>query len=328
MMYRVALGIVALVLAAPEPARADSVEISEWLVPWEKSRPRDPDVGSDGRVWFVGQRGDYVANLRPETGDFARYDLSRGAGPHNLIVADDGTIWYAGNADRHIGHLDPATARIERIEMPERKARDPHTLVFDANGDIWFTVQQGNFVGKLTVATREVQLIEVPTRKARPYGIVINSAGEPWVAAFGTSKLLRIAPDTMTLSEIDLPDDDARPRRLVTTSDDTVWWGDYERGYLGSFEPASGVFTEWPMPAGEDSRPYAMAADRDDRVWIVETGIEPNRLVGFDPATGEFFSQTDIPSGGGTVRHMVYFEPAGELWFGTDTNYIGRAAIH
>ena len=51
-------------------------------------------------------------------------------------------------------------------------------------------------------------------------------------------------------------------------------------------------------------------------------------LVGFDPATGEFFSQTDIPSGGGTVRHMVYYEPAGELWFGTDTNYIGRAAIH
>jgi hypothetical protein len=25
---------------------------------------------------------------------------------------------------------------------------------------------------------------------------------------------------------------------------------------------------------------------------------------------------------------MDYFAPAGEIWFGTDTNYIGRAKVH
>lgn len=70
-------------------------ELTEWTVPYEASRPRDPMVGPDGKVWFVGQRSDYVAFFEPETGAFERIDLDEGAGPHNLIVADDGTVFTA-----------------------------------------------------------------------------------------------------------------------------------------------------------------------------------------------------------------------------------------
>jgi virginiamycin B lyase len=59
----------------------------------------------------------------------------------------------------------------------------------------------------------------------------------------------------------------------------------------------------------------------------VETGPSPNRLVGFDPGTESFFSITDIPSGGGSVRHMFYHEPDNTIWFGTDANTIGRASL-
>jgi virginiamycin B lyase len=55
--------------------------------------------------------------------------------------------------------------------------------------------------------------------------------------------------------------------------------------------------------------------------------LEPNRLVGFDPASGEFFSMTEIASGGGTVRHMYFHAGGGAVWFGTDTNTIGRARV-
>ncbi|MDX1429049.1 MAG: hypothetical protein R3282_02125, partial [Rhodothermales bacterium] len=62
------------------------VEITEWEVPWASSRPRDPYVAPDGRVWFVGQRSDYAAVFDPSTQEFSRFDLESGAGPHNLIV--------------------------------------------------------------------------------------------------------------------------------------------------------------------------------------------------------------------------------------------------
>lgn len=329
MNTRFAVLLIAVLSADGRAEPADNpVDIREWEVPWEDSRPRDPYVASDGRVWFVGQRGDYVANLEPETGDFNRYDLDPGTGPHNLVVDSRNRIWYAGNRTAHIGLLDPATARVIKIEMPDKDAEDPHTLTLDGRGNIWFTVQQGNFVGRLATGNHAVQLIEVPTRRARPYGIVVNANGIPWVVEFGSHKLIRIDPETMRLDEIELPDEDSRPRRLVVTSDGDVWYGDYERGYLGRYDPDGGTFAEWPLPAGADSRPYGMAVDRFDRVWLVETGVQPNRLVGFDPAESTFFSVTPIPSGAGAVRHMNYYEAAGEIWFGTDANTLGRAKVH
>ena len=96
----------------PQSTANESVDIREWEVPWGNSRPRDPFVEPTGRVWFVGQRGHYVASLNPENGEFQRFELEDGTGPHNLIVAgdgDDAIVWYAGNRNAHIGRLDPRT---------------------------------------------------------------------------------------------------------------------------------------------------------------------------------------------------------------------------
>lgn len=325
MRYLVASVLSALLLVPA--ARAADPEYTTWWVPWEDTRPRDPDVGPDGMVWFVGQTGDYVGVFNPAQQTFRRYELAPGTGPHNLIVAGNGMVWYAGNRAAHIGRLDPADGSIEKIPMPDPQARDPHTLRFDGRGNIWFTVQGGNFVGKLTRATREVQLIEVPTARARPYGIVVDAAGRPWFTEFGANKLATVDPATMQLEEITLPREEARPRRLGLTSDGAVWYVDYAAGYLGRYDPADGHFDEWRTPAGAAARPYGMAVDGEDRIWFVETGPSPNRFVGFDTRQQAFLGTTEIESGGGTVRHMYHHAPSGTVWFGADTNTIGRAVL-
>ena len=133
------------------------VDIKEWPVPWgAQTRPRDPYVDAQNRVWFVGQAGHYLAYLVPETGEFKRFALDSGTGPHNQIVDRQGFVWYAGNRAAHIGKLDPKDGKITKYPMPNGEPRDPHTLVFDSKGDIWFTAQGGNAVGKLTVATGAV----------------------------------------------------------------------------------------------------------------------------------------------------------------------------
>jgi virginiamycin B lyase len=313
--------------AAEASADAAAVELREWPVPWEDSRPRDPYVAPDGGVWFVGQRGDYLAELDPESGDFRKFDLEAGTGPHNLIVSSAGEVWFAGNRAAHIGRLDPESGKVTVFAMPDPAARDPHTLTFDGRGGIWFTVQGGNFVGRLDRGSGDVELLPVPTERSRPYGIVTTPAGRPWFTEFGSNKLGTVDPETMKLREVELPRQEARPRRLALTSDGAVWYVDYAEGRLGRLDPASGANEEWPVPGGAGARPYGMAADARDRLWFVESGAEPNRLVGFDPETEEFFSVSEIPSGGGTVRHMVFHAPTGSLWFGTDANTIGRAKL-
>ena len=326
----VALGTSVLALGASGAAPAQlvaQVPIKEWPVPYADSRPRDPYVDSQNRVWFVGQKGNYLAYLEPESGKFKRYELEDGALPHNLIVDQKGMVWYAGNGNGHIGKLDPTTGKITRYPMTNPEVRDPHTLVFDGKGDIWFTAQNSNFVGRLHTGNGKIDVIEVPTPNARPYGIAIDSKGRPWFNEFGNEKIAMVDPATLKISEHPLPNDRSRTRRIEVTSDDRIWYVDYSRGYLGRFDPATSQFKEWALPGGPSALPYAMAVDSRDRLWMVETGSQPNRLVGFDPKTEKFFGVTPIPSGGGTVRHMIYDKRSGQIWFGTDNNTIGRAQV-
>ena len=321
-------GIISTLADAPTAAaQGADVQIREWEVPWESTRPRDPYMAPNGMVWFTGQAGGYLGALNPLTGSIERFELPAGEGAHNVIVGGDGYVWYAGNRTGNIGRMHPETGEIKLYPMPVEAARDPHTLVWAPDGSIWFSLQGANMIGHLNIETEEVRLIDVPGQRNRPYGIWMDSKGSPWVALFGTNKVARVDPETMELEIVDFPDESTRPRRLVITSDDKIYVGDYSRGYLIRYNPEDGSFKEWQMPSMDAARPYAMSIDNEDRIWFVETGVEPNIFTAFDPETEAFMHATTIPSGGGTVRHMYYHEPSNAIWFGTDTNYIGRAIL-
>jgi virginiamycin B lyase len=275
----------------------------------------------------VGQVGNYVARLDPATGEFKQYVIDPGTNPHNLVVDARGQVWFAGNRNGMIGKLDPATGAITRFKMPDSTARDPHTQVFDKQGNIWFTLQQSNFVGHLTTATGKIELVKMTTPRALPYGIVLDPDGRPYFDLFGSNKIGTIDPKTMQLKEYVLPDEKSRPRRIARTSDGYIWYVDYTRGYLGRLDTKTGATKEWANPSGKTSLPYAMTSDDADRIWFVETGVQPNRLVGFDPKTERFFSNTPIPSGGGTVRYMIFDAKSRMIWFGSDNNTIGRVTV-
>lgn len=327
-MRRLLIGaIAAATFAAAASAQQPPLTIDEWNVPWgAEGRPRDPYVDGQGRVWFVGQAGNYVAVLDTASGQFRRYELDPGVHPHNLIVDASGIVWYAGNRDAHIGRLDPATGRITKYPMPDSTVRDPHTMVFDRHGDIWFTAQGGNAIGRLRVRSGEVRLVKTSVRGARPYGIMMDPRGErPWVVLFGTNRIATVDPASFELREFTLPRPEARPRRIGITSDGGVWYGDFAGGMLGRLDPVTGTVEEWPLPGGPRSRPYAVMTDDRDRVWVVETGGQPNRFVLFDARRRTFQPAVPVPSGGGTVRHMFFDRRTGGMWFGADVGTIGRA---
>ena len=323
--------VIAILLMPAVPAEAaetkNPIEIREWEVPYD-GRPRDPFAAGPDEVWFVGQVNGYLGRLTPSTGEFFRRDLGEGAGPHNLIVDDDGIVWFAGNLNAYIGRYDPKTDKIERIEMPDPKASDPHTLIFDADqSHIWFTAQHGNFIGRLNMADRSVDLVPVQTKGARPYGIKVAPDGTVWSVLLGTNKLASVDTQSLAITEYEIPEKDARPRRLEVTDDGRVWYADYARGTLGGYDPQTKKFSEWSLPSGEDSAPYGTALDDQGRIWIVETGVEPNLFVGFDTKSEEVVSVTPVPSGGGVVRHMMFDPDTGAVWFGADTVTIGKAQV-
>ena len=305
---------------------AGGVEIREWKVPYEHSRPRDPSVDSLGRVWFCGQAGAYLAYLEPETGDFTKYELADDAGPHNLIIDEHDQIWFAANTLPYIGRLDPKSGAVTKYPMPGATARDPHTLVFDRKGNIWFTAQWSNLIGRLNTETGGVDLIALPDSGSRPYGIKMDTSGQPWVVLFGTNKLVTVDVETLAIKLVELPQTESRPRRLEISGDGAIWYGDYSRGMLGRYDPGSKTFQEWQLPGGLGSRPYGMAMDHREHIWLAEGG-SPNRLVEFDIAKQTFDTVIDVPNAGGSIRHMYFDGGTQSIWFGEDTNFVGRLRI-
>jgi virginiamycin B lyase len=328
---------VALALALALPAvsvaqvtRTSGPAVSEpktWSTPWDKTRPRDPYADHEGRVWFVGQTGNYVARLDPRTGEFKRYEIDPGTNPHNLVVDRRGMVWFTGNANGRIVRMDPATGKLTTFMMPDSTVRDPHTMTFDRKGDAWFTAQGAGVVGHLTPADGKIRLWRME-RGSRPYGIWIDSHDQPWFDLFGTNQIGTIDPRSGAFKAYPLPNERSRPRRIVVGADDVIWYGDYTRGFLGRLDPLTGKVDEFALPSGLGSLPYAMTLDDRGRIWLAETGVQPNRLVAFDPAKKAFTETVTIAaSGPNTIRHMTFDKSTRQIWFGGDANMIGRVQV-
>jgi len=131
-----------------------------------------------------------------------------------------------------------------------------------------------------------------------------SHGGPRFASEFGSNKLGSIDPTTLAITEYPLPNAEARPRRLAIAADDSIFFTDYARGYLGHLFPKTGKLREWFSPSGKASHPYGIAITRNGIVWYSESGIEPNTIVRFDPKREQFTVEA-VPSGGGVIRNMA-----------------------
>lgn len=307
-------------------AKKPSVLIREWDVPTANSRPHDPAVGPDGALWYTGQNANKLGRLDTRSGAFKEYPLrTPGSGPHGLVADRDGNIWFTAIAKGYIGKLDPDTGDIREYRAPGGREIDPHTPVFDHQGILWFTTEESNVIGRLDPHSGDMKLKEVPTRHAIPYGIVVNSKGVPFFCEFGTNKLASIDPQSLNIKEYSLPQG-ARPRRIALAADDSLYYSDFARGYLGHYNPSTGKLEEWPSPGGSGSEPYGIAVSKEGIVWYSESGLKPNTLVRFNPKT-KSFSVTPVPSGGGVIRNMVATKEGRLFMACSDVNKVAVADI-
>jgi virginiamycin B lyase len=316
--------------ATPGTTPAARYDAKEWAVPYgAETRPRDPYADAQGRVWFVGQVGNYIAYVDSRTGTFKRYEIEPGTHPHDLVV-EKGMVWFTGNENGRLVKLDPRTGKLTNFMIPDPSVRDPHTMVFDPRtGVAWFSAQSAGAVGRFDPATGKFRIWKTGA-DTRPYGIVIDSKGQPWFDLFGTNKIGTIDPRTMELKQYELPDAKAHPRRIAITSRDQLYWGDYTRGYLGHLDPATGRMEEWRLPAGPAAMPYGMTSDDRDMIWIAQGGRQgvPATLVAFDPSVNRFVAEVPVGNPGpNTIRHMTFDRATRQIWFGTDQGTIGRITV-
>jgi len=279
---------------------------------------RDPAVAPDGAIFIAVMGGNKVARFDPASQTFKEWDLPRGHHPHGLLVDRTGIVWTTGNGNGTIGRLDPATGAMREFPTPTRDG-GPHTLVISDDGStIWFTLQSGNRIGRLD--TGSGRITEYSTAGG-PYGITLDRQGRVWFCRMGDDRLGILDPATGKMSELALPQG-ARPRRMATAPDGSLWVTLYGHGKLVQVDPAARrVVREVALPAGPRGGAYAVTVDGAGIVWANE--IRSDTVVRLDPRSNAL-RVVKLPTPGAGIRKMIV-DAQGQLWYmGSQNGRLGR----
>jgi virginiamycin B lyase len=142
---------------------------------------------------------------------------------------------------------------------------------------------------------------------------------------FGTNKLGRIDGQSGALREVTLPEGGARPRRLAVDESGIVWYTDFARGYLGSYNPKSGAFKEWLSPGGVGAAPYGIAIAPDGRIFYDDA--RSGTIIAFDRKSGQM-ETIKIPTPGAIVRNMSVDSTRSRIWLAlSGTSRIGKIEL-
>jgi virginiamycin B lyase len=280
--------------AKPVPGNMQ-VTFKEWVMPRLGERTRDPIQAADGTIWYAGQFANLIGHLDPKTGKAKEYDLPPNSMPHTVQLDPKGRPWFSGNKNGLIGWIDPATGKATTYKMPDPEAVDVHTITFDKKGWVYFTFQWANMIGRLNPDNGDIKLVKVAAERSQPYDIKFDQEGTLWVSCNARPCLLKVNPDTMAITEVKLPLAGTTVRRFDIAPDGIIYYVNSGMGRIGRLNPKTGEIREWDSPSGPRSHPYGIAV-LDGAVWYNESGVRPDMLVRFDPAT-ESFQSWPIKSG-------------------------------
>lgn len=120
---------------------AEQIEIVEWEVSWKQSRPRDPYMDGQSRVWFCGQTGSYLAYLVPDSGDIKKFPTpdEKAGDPHTLVFDGNGDIWFTVQHGNFVGKLTRENGTVRLFPVPTPRAR-PYGVRVDSSDRPWIAL--------------------------------------------------------------------------------------------------------------------------------------------------------------------------------------------
>jgi len=193
----------------------------------------------------------------------------------------------------------------------------PHDLAVDRDGRVVVTGMFSNVMERLDPRTGAFERIEIPVPQANPRAVEIDQAGDWWVLLGRPGKVGRFRPADESWSFFDIG---LYPHSIAVADDGHVWYnGHFTRDpeQIGRITPASGAVDVFPLAAHPTMRtvpggpiPYEQRIGPDGRVWVSE--LQGNRLVAYDPASGESRAYALPTSWSGPRRFDVDRE--GRLW--------------
>ena len=279
----------------------------DYDMPGPNRFPWTAQPDKDGMFWTpeYGQ-ANKISRLDPATGEIVEFPAPNigTAMIHSAVPAPDGAIWLTEAGSKKLGKWDPATKKITEYQDTWGK----HTVKILPDGRIFSSGGLSIFDPKTNAFTH---IPEVPSA----YGVDLDSKKNLWFTEnIRDGKIGKVDPATLKVTKYTPPTND-RPRRVSIDANDNVWFGEFDTGKIGRFDPKTETFREYQLPS-KDTKPYALKVAGDGAVWYSSTYRD---LIGrLDPATGKI-QEYPLPYTDNGMRDF-FPDKQGRLWFGTPPN--------
>lgn len=249
------------------------------------------------------------------------YDLPGPDLPHDVAVDSAGRLLVTGMFTHRILRLDPASGAVEPVPIPRQRA-NPRAIEVDRQGRWWILLGQAEAIGRYDPTNGRWDFADVGM-----YGhsLGLDPGGGAWTNfhfARDGIRLARVREEGAGLTVATFTGPAAAggargpspiPYELRVAADGRIWVSTLHGGELVGFDPATGRFTEVPLP-DPDAGPRRFDIDAGGRLWI--PGYATSTLYRYDPTTGRF-DRYPLP-GSNLLPYVVRAERrTGRIWIGT-----------
>jgi len=300
---------------------ASKIVYVEYEMPGPNRMPFSAAPGKDGCLWIPNfGSANKITRLDPRTGameDFLVPNVGTAA-IHSALEAPDGSVWLTEQASNKLGRWDPHTKKITEYLDPFEAGKEgvkeggsKHTLRFDPRGNVWVT---GEPLSRFDAETHKFTNY---WETGHTYSLANDFKGDLWFTITGTpGQVVKMDWQTLKMTRYPVPTKDGLPRRIQIDSKGIIWFGEYNRGKIGRFDPQTEMFQEYDLPTGPLTHPYGLGIDAKGDIWYSSYYFDV--LGRLEPGTGKI-TQYPFPHSENTIREF-FLDTEGRMWYGSPSN--------
>jgi virginiamycin B lyase len=204
----------------------------------------------------------------------------------------------------------PVEANIKVWPVPTPGSR-PHDPLASRDGAIWWTGQLSNRLGRLDPKTGVMKEFVLKSPHTGPHGLTEDKDGNIWFTGNNASLIGRLDPKTGVTTEYKLLDPAARdPHTLIFDKAGILWFTVQQSNMIGRLDPKTGDIKLVTSPTPK-SRPYGMALDSKDQLFVVDFGV--NKIAQVNTSTMEIKEHT-LPNAASRPRRLA-IAPDDSVWY-------------
>lgn len=222
-------------------------------------------------------------------------------------------------APRLVTKAAPPTARFTRYSVTSNTGSNVQGITLDKHSNPWFATGSGT-IGTIDRATGALRTYNLTDPNAGVGYIKFDSDGQVWFQEFNANALGVLNPITGEERDFAIPTaGGVGPTFIEIDSQNNIWFNDVDfssatGGYVGRFNPTSGVMTVWAVPT-VGARLEEIGLDGEGNLWFAEQGA--NKVGRLNPQTNiitEYTSPTPNSSPAG-----ILIAPDNTVWYSEHT---------